>query len=367
MSAIKVFLIDSSAAYRTYLKELFDSDPELELIGTALDPIFAQRKLQKQWPDVILLEVDLPQMDGITFLREIMSKRPTPVLILTRETELSISRSMEALRAGAVQIFTKPKSGLKKFLQEEDLLISSVKSAARANLRMLSTPHMQARRFNATPRVVSEKHTADVILPPMSTKAVTMATQRIIAIGASMGGTTALETILSRLPMLTPGIVVVQHMPEGFTKAFADRLNEVCKIEVHEAQDGDWVVPGVALLSPGNRHMLLKRIRGDYFIELNDGPPVCRHKPSVDVLYRSVAQSAGFNAVGVILTGMGDDGAQGMLELHNSGASTIAQNEDSCAVFGMPKEAIKRGAIDRIVHLNQVAAEIMAFAEEQKT
>ena len=274
---------------------------------------------------------------------------------------------MEALKAGAVQIFTKPKSDLRKFLQEDaDLLISSVKSAARANRRMLSIPQEQASRSSVQPRTVSAKLTADAILPPMSPQAVTLSTQRIIAIGASMGGTRALEVILSKLPLLTPGIVIVQHMPEGFTKAFAARLNEICKIEVHEAQDGDGVIPGVALLSPGNRHMLLKRIQGEYFIELNDGPLVSRHKPSVDVLFRSVAQSAGFNAVGIILTGMGDDGAQGMLELHNTGATTIAQDEESCVVFGMPKEAIMRGAVDRIVALNRVASEIMTFVEKQE-
>lgn len=363
---IKVFLIDGSAVFRTYLKAMFQTDPQIELIGSAFEPEFAKRSLQKQWPDVIVLDVNLPKMDGSIFVKAIMATRPTPVLILTNETDTSISRSMEALMAGAVQIFAKPKNGLKRYSKdEEDLLINSIKSLAGVKRRKLSVSQMQARVENTKITVANEKLNADVILPALSVQAIKKVTQRIIAIGTSMGGTKALEVMLSKLPMLTPGIVIVQHMPEMFTKAFADRLNAICKIEVHEARDGDALIPGVALLSPGNKHMLVNRINRDYYIELKEGPHVCRHKPSVDVLFRSVANAAGFNAIGVIMTGMGDDGAQGMLELHNAGATTIAQDEESCVVFSMPREAIERGAVDKIVPLQKIASEIMELAEKK--
>jgi len=363
---IRVFLIDSSAVFRTYLKGLFDNDPQIELLGFAFDPKLAERLLQKKSPDVILLDVDLPKMDCSAFVRTIMETRPTPVFILTSDSDASISRSMEALNAGALQIVPKPRTGLKRYSkEEEELLINSIKSVGGTARRKLSEVNKQARGTDTRRRAVKEKLTADVILPAMSIQALNRVTQRIIAIGTSMGGTKALELVLSKLPMLTPGILVVQHMPEKFTAAYAERLNRLCKIEVHEARDGDEVMPGVALLAPGNKHMLLKRVNRDYYIELKDGPPVCRHKPSVDVLFRSVANSAGFNATGVIMTGMGDDGAQGMLELHNSGATTIAQDEESCVVFGMPGEAIKRGAADKIVPLDKIAATIMESAEKE--
>jgi two-component system chemotaxis response regulator CheB len=301
----------------------------------------------------------MPRMDGITFLRKIMTERPTPVVICSTLTDKGAKTTMEALAAGAVAIVTKPKVGLKQFLTESgDELVATVRAAARANVRRLA-PGAAAARANAAPPAPVVKNTADVILAPASARAMTQTTERVVALGTSTGGTQALEEVLTALPRVCPGIVIVQHMPEKFTAAFAARLDGLCQIAVREAQHGDRVVPGRALIAPGGRHMLLKRSGAQYFVDVVDGPLVNRHRPSVDVMFRSVAKCAGVNALGVILTGMGDDGAAGLLEMRHAGARTVAQDEESCVVFGMPKEAIKRGGVERTLPLGAMAQEIL--------
>lgn len=352
MSKIKVQLVDDSAVVRQVLQAVLQSDPSITITGAASDPIFAMAHMQKQWPDVIVLDVEMPRMDGITFLKKIMAEHPTPVVICSTLTEKGTATSMQALEAGAVQIVTKPKIGLKAFLQDSSNdLIHAVKAASRANLRNLGA------RAPIAP-VVAAKLTADAILAPAG-QAMAETTDRIVAIGTSTGGTQALEAVLTALPRVCPGIVVVQHMPEKFTASFAERLNGICQIEVREGVNGDRVIPGRALIAPGGKHMLLKRSGAQYHVEVIDGPVVNRHRPSVDVLFRSVAKFAGKNALGIIMTGMGDDGARGLMEMHTAGARTIAQDEHTCVVFGMPKEAIKLGAADRVLPLGAIPAAMM--------
>jgi two-component system chemotaxis response regulator CheB len=308
--------------------------------------------MQSSWPDVIVLDVEMPRMDGITFLKKIMAERPTPVVICSTLTEKGAQTTMAALAAGAVAIVTKPKLGLKQFLGDSATeMLATVKAAARANVKRLMV------RGESMP-VASVKHTADVILAPAANKAMIQTTERVVAIGTSTGGTQALEEVLTALPRVAPGIVVVQHMPEKFTAAFAARLDSLCEIAVKEAQNNDRVVPGRALIAPGGKHMLLKRSGAQYFVEVIDGPLVNRHRPSVDVLFRSVAKCAGANALGIIMTGMGDDGAAGLLEMRNAGAQTLGQDQETCVVYGMPKEAVKRGAVEKSVPLNAIAREI---------
>ncbi len=352
---IKVMVVDDSAVVRQVLGGLLDKAPGIELLHAVSDPLMAIERMKTQWPDVIVLDVEMPRMDGITFLRKLMAERPTPVIICSTLTEKGAQTSVEAMAAGAVAIVTKPKLDLKNFLNASaPELIAAVRSAAAANVSRL------AARAGAPPPQARTKNTADVILPPMAEgRAMTQTTEQVVAIGTSTGGTQALEEVLTALPRVCPGIVIVQHMPEKFTAAFAARLNQICDIDVKEAAHGDRVLPGRALIAPGGRHMLLKRNGAQYFVEVLDGPVVNRHKPSVDVLFRSVARCAGANALGVIMTGMGDDGAAGLLEMRETGAVTLAQDEHSCVVFGMPKEAIKRGAVDRIVPLASVAQEIL--------
>jgi two-component system chemotaxis response regulator CheB len=350
MSKIKVFVVDDSAVVRQVVTGLLADDPGIQVVGSAADPIFAMEKMQANWPDVIVLDVEMPRMDGITFLRKIMVERPTAVVICSTLTEKGAETTVQALAAGAVCIVTKPKIGLKQFLEESSAeLIGAIKAAASANLKRLVRQPVEA----AAPKL-----NADAILAPANAHALAQTTETVIAIGTSTGGTQALEAVLSALPRTAPGIVVVQHMPEKFTAAFAARLDSLCEIEVREAKHGDRVMPGRALIAPGGKHMLLRRSGAQYLVDVIDGPVVNRHRPSVDVLFRSVAKFAGRNALGIIMTGMGDDGAAGMVEMHNAGASTIAQDEASCVVFGMPKEAIKRGAVDRIMPLGHIAANI---------
>jgi len=353
MKKINVLVVDDSAVVRQVLTQLLENDPAIHVMGAASDPIFALEKMQKEWPDVIVLDVEMPRMDGVTFLRKIMSERPTPVVICSTLTEKGAETTMQAMSAGAVDIITKPKVGLKGFLQEAATEIArAVKAAAGANLRRVAPSPASAAQ-------VRPKLTADAILAPASGQAMAETTDRVVAIGTSTGGTQALEVVLTSLPRVCPGIVIVQHMPEKFTAAFAARLNGLCEIEVREAQNGDRVIPGRALIAPGGRHMLLRRSGAQYQVEVVDGPVVNRHRPSVDVLFRSVAKVAGRNALGIIMTGMGDDGAAGLLEMFNAGALTVAQDEASCVVYGMPKEAVKRGAARKIVPLESVAGEIL--------
>ncbi len=356
MHKIKVMIVDDSAVVRQVLSAALSEDPTFELIAAVADPIFAMERMRMRWPDVIVLDVEMPRMDGITFLKKIMAEHPTPVVICSTLTEKGAATTMQALEAGAFSIVSKPKMGLKRFFEESsDNLISVIKAAAKANVRKLvpSTAVLQAAL--ATPPKLS----ADAILSA-ATHAMAETTEHVVAIGTSTGGTQALESVLTALPQVCPGIVIVQHMPEKFTGAFAERLNSLCRIEVREAKTGDRVLPGRALIAPGGRHMLLKRNGAQYHVDVVDGPPVSRHRPSVDVLFRSVAKCAGKNALGIIMTGMGDDGAKGMKEMHDAGAPTVAQDEESCVVFGMPKEAIKLGGVDRIISLRDIPHAILS-------
>ena len=353
MSKIKVQIIDDSAVVRQVLHAILEQDREIEVIGAAADPLFALPRMAKNWPDVIVLDVEMPRMDGITFLKKIMAEHPTPVVICSTLTEKGAEMTMQALAAGAVGIVAKPKGAVKQSLNESaQELMHAVKTAARANMRNLRP---------AMPIQPASKLTADAILPAPQ-GALCATTDSVIAIGTSTGGTQALEVVLRALPRTAPGIVIVQHMPEKFTASFAQRLDSVCDMEVREAKTNDRVLPGRALIAPGGRHMLLKRNGAQYHVEVVDGPPVNRHRPSVDVLFRSVAKFAGKNALGVIMTGMGDDGARGLKEMRDAGASTLGQDEATCVVYGMPKEAGKLGAVGRFLALDSVAGAIMQYA-----
>jgi two-component system, chemotaxis family, protein-glutamate methylesterase/glutaminase len=338
---IKVLVVDDSAVVRQVAREMLAADPAIGAVTVAPHPLLAMDRMRGDWPDVILLDIEMPRMDGLTFLRKIMAERPTPVVICSTLTERGARTTMDALAAGAVATIAKPRLGLKQFLADEALdLVAQVKAAARANVR-----HLAARA--PLPHV------------PKAAPATMQTTDRLVALGTSTGGTQALELVLSALPPGAPGIVIVQHMPEKFTAAFAARLDSICQIRVAEAADGMRVLPGHALIAPGGRHMLVRRSGAQHVVEVVDGPLVNRHRPSVDVLFRSVAHSAGANALGVIMTGMGGDGAAGLLEMKKAGAATLAQDEASCVVYGMPKEAVKRGAVDRIVPLAAIPAEIL--------
>ena len=360
MTAIKVMIVDDSAVVRQVLVGLIEETPGMAVQCAVSDPLLAIDRMKSAWPDVIVLDVEMPRMDGITFLKKIMSERPTPVVICSTLTEKGAKTTIEALAAGAVAVVTKPKLGLKQFLTESGAeLIATVRTAARANVRRLALR-------TANPADAAAKNTADVILAPGAGRAMAQTTERVVAIGTSTGGTQALEEVLTALPLVTAGIVIVQHMPEKFTAAFAARLDSLSRIAVKEAENNDRVLPGRALIAPGGRHMVLKRSGAQYFVEVLDGPLVNRHRPSVDVLFRSVAKYAGPNATGILMTGMGDDGAAGMMEMRTAGARTLAQDEASCVVFGMPKEAIKRGAVERTVPLSAIAREIQSYGADQR-
>jgi len=331
---------------------LLSSDPEIEVIATASDPFVAAEKIRQQVPDVITLDIEMPRMDGLTFLQKLMAQHPLPVIICSSLAEYGSSSALKALEQGAVDIICKPKVGTKQFLEESRVSIcDAVKAAAGARLKRHSA--------TASAPLVQAKLTADAMLAPPSSRAMLQTTERVIAVGASTGGTEALRLFLQALPADAPGMVIVQHMPEKFTAAFARRLDSLCAVSIKEAEDDDSVVRGRVLIAPGNRHTLLKRSGARYYVEVRDGPLVSRHRPSVDVLFRSVARYAGKNAVGVIMTGMGDDGARGMAEMKQAGASTIAQNEETCVVFGMPQEAIKHGGVDQVLALERIAGEVL--------
>ncbi len=354
MSITRVLVVDDSAVVRKVLSDELARDPQLAVMAAVADPLLAIARMKQEWPDVIVLDVEMPRMDGITFLRKIMAERPTPVVICSTLTEKGAETTLQALASGAVSFVTKPKVGLKDFLQDSGHeLISAVKAAAASNPRLLK-PRPTAERVQVEPAAQGEANFAGAPL-----RAMAQTTERVVAIGTSTGGTQALETVLTALPRVCPGMVIVQHMPEKFTASFAARLDSVSAIEVREAVDGDRVVPGRALIAPGGKHMMLLRSGALYVVRVLDGPLVNRHRPSVDVLFRSVAQHAGRNATGIIMTGMGDDGARGLKEMHDAGAWTVAQDEQSCVVFGMPKEAIKLGAADSILPLSDIARAIV--------
>lgn len=346
---IRVLVVDDSALVRQTLTEVLSSDPGIEVMATASDPYAAAEKIRIEVPDVITLDIEMPKMDGITFLHKIMSQHPIPVVICSSLAETGSETTLKALEYGAVDIIQKPRLGTRQFLEESKVLIcDAVKAASLAGVKRLSKVQR-----------VEPKLTADAVLEKPRSNAMIQTTEKVVVVGASTGGTEALRVLLEMLPQDCPGIVIVQHMPEHFTAAFARRLDGICRISVKEAEDNDTVIRGRALIAPGNRHMLLKRSGARYYVEIRDGPLVCRHRPSVDVLFRSAARYAGRNAVGVIMTGMGDDGAKGMLEMKEAGAFTIAQDEQSCVVFGMPHEAIKRGAVDRVLPLEALAGEVL--------
>ena len=356
---IKVMIVDDSAVVRQTVRQALERDAGIEVIAAASDPLFAISHMQRQWPDVIVLDIEMPRMDGLTFLKKIMTERPTPVVICSSLAESGAAATMQALSAGAVAIITKPKMGVKQFLEDSaNDVVQAVKAAARANASRL-VPRA------ATPLNPAPKLSADAILGAGLGSGANMVrtTERIVAIGTSTGGTQALEAVLTRLPAVCPGIVIVQHMPERFTAMFAERLNSLCALEVREARHGDRVMPGRALLAPGGKHMMLARSGAQYTVEVVDGPLINRHRPSVDVLFRSCAKFAGKNAVGVIMTGMGDDGARGLKEMRDAGASTLAEDESTCVVFGMPKEAIRLGGVDRVVPLTQIPEVILGLVK----
>jgi two-component system chemotaxis response regulator CheB len=352
---VRVLIVDDSASVRQTMSAILSADPEIEVIGTASDPFVAARRIQDEVPDVIVLDVEMPRMDGITFLRKLMAQHPLPVVMCSSLTEDGSATLMSALEAGAVDVILKPRMDVPQFLQEASIRIcDSVKAAARARLNRPSAHRPVG------PLAPQPKLTADVIMPaPIAGHAMVRTTETIVCIGASTGGTESLRVVLEALPADCPGITIVQHMPEKFTEAFARRLDSLCAVEVKEAADGDTVLRGRVLIAPGNRHMLLQRSGARYYVTVKDGQLVSRHRPSVDVLFRSAARFAGANALGIIMTGMGDDGARGLGEMKDAGAATIAQDEASSVVFGMPKEAIARGAAGKIAPLDSLAAEIM--------
>jgi len=357
MNRIKVLIVDDSATVRQTLQDILSSDPEIEVIGAAQDPYAAVRRIEKQVPDVIILDVEMPRMDGLTFLDRIMRQHPIPVVMCSTLTSAGSETALEALERGAVDILEKPRVGTKRFFLDSRIMICDVvKSAARSKLKPRPTLPI--------PETPPPKLSPDVILPKPALGGVSMMTEKIVVVGASTGGTEALRVFLEAMPADCPGILIVQHMPEHFTATFAERLNRTCRIRVKEAEDREPVLRGQALIAPGGRHMLLKREGANYHVQLLDGPMVSRHRPSVNVLFRSAARYGGQNVVGVIMTGMGDDGATGMLELHQAGACNLAQDEASSVVFGMPSEAIKAGAVDRILPLDQLASNVITLCKQ---
>lgn len=361
---IKVIVVDDSAVVRQVNRETLARESDIDVIAVCPDPVVALEKMRVQWPDVIVTDIEMPRMDGIAFIKRVMAERPTPVVVCSSLTEEGAATTIEALAAGALTIITKPKLGVKQFLQDAgDDLVSAVRAAARANMARVRTGVVRpavlrpaspgGRSVPATLRTVS--------LPGSSAGALHDTTDKVVAIGTSTGGTQALEAVLTQLPRTSTGIVVVQHMPEKFTAMFSERLNALCAMEVREARDGDRVLPGLVLIAPGGRHMLLQRSGAQYRVQVRDGPVVNRHKPSVDVLFRSVAQVAGSNALGIIMTGMGDDGARGLKEMREAKAQTIAEDESTCVVFGMPKAAIEMGAVAKVMPLDRIAQEIISY------
>ncbi len=354
MSDIRVFIVDDSAVVRQVLGAVIDSIAGIKVIGSAPDPIFAIDKLQKDWPDVIVLDIEMPRMDGVTFLKKLMNEHPTPVVICSTLTTKGADVTMQAMSSGAVDIITKPTINLKTFLQESKALMAhTIQAAAMSKVGAIRT-------FDKKPSIIKPHKTGT----PLT--AMDKTTDRVIAIGTSTGGTQALEAVLTRLPKTAPGIVIVQHMPEAFTAAFAERLNNICQITVREAKKNDRVIPGMVFIAPGGLHLMLRRSGAQYRLDVRDGPLVTRHKPSVNVLFRSVSTAAGKNAIGIIMTGMGDDGAKGIKELHDAGALTIAQDEKTSVVYGMPKEAVKLGGIDAQLSLDEIPELIVASPNRAK-
>jgi len=346
---IKVLIVDDSAVARQTLTEILSRDDEIEVMGVAQDPIIAAQKIKRQIPDVITLDIEMPRMDGLTFLRKIMQQHPMPVVICSSLVCPGSDTLDKAIKYGAAEIIAKPQYGTQEFLMEESITICDAVKAA-----FLSKP---VKLRPSQPRI-AKKLTADAILAKPASKAMSETTERIVVVGASTGGTEALACFLQALPNDCPGIVIVQHMPEGFTRSFAQRLNDNCRVNVKEARDGDSILRGHVMIAPGNHHLLCRRSGARYYVEVKRGPLVSRHRPSVDVLFRSAARYAGKNAIGIIMTGMGDDGAKGMKEMSDVGAYTIAQDEATSVIFGMANEAIKVGGVSKVMPLDQISDEI---------
>ena len=347
---IQVLVVDDSAVVRQSLTAILESDPQIEVMGTAADPLIAVKKIMKQIPDVITLHIEMPRMNGLTFLRKIMSQHPIPVVVISSLTQEGTEVAMKALEYGASEIIGKPAMNAAQFFHDSKITIcDAVKAASQAKLSRL--------KISSPPQatVVKPKYSADIMLERGSLLSRIADTEKIIVLGASTGGTEAIRLLLKSLPPRMPGIAIVQHMPEGFTRSFANSLNNNSELEVKEAEDGDRLYQGRVLIAPGNYHMLLKRIGKEYSVEVKKGPLVNRHRPSVDVLFRSAARYAGQNATGILLTGMGADGAKGLLELKEAGALTVAQDQASSVVYGMPKEAAKLGAASEILGIDELA------------
>jgi two-component system, chemotaxis family, protein-glutamate methylesterase/glutaminase len=354
---LNVLVVDDSAIVRQVLTAVL-SEKRGFRVTVAADPLIAMDKMKRFRPDVILLDLEMPRMDGMTFLEKLMSQNPVPVVVCSGLTGPRTEAAIRALEIGAVDIITKPKVGIRGFLEESAVLLEdAVRAAATARVN----------KFCRLRHHSSNYHTADAVIPRAALAPSLQQQERIVAIGASTGGTEALLHVLEQMPETCPGIVVVQHMPEGFTAAFAKRLNSICAIDIKEAADGDKVLPGQAHIAPGNRHTLVRRLGSGYFLEVSDGSLVSRHRPSVNVLFRSVAQAAGANALGILMTGMGDDGADGLLEMKRASAFTIAQDEASCVVFGMPREAILRGAATEILSLSRIPSAILKYSGQSKS
>ncbi len=346
---IRVLVVDDSALIRSVMKELINREKDMECVGAAPDPLVAREMIKSLNPDVLTLDVEMPKMDGLDFLERLMRLRPMPVIMVSTLTERGSDITFRALALGAVDFVSKPKIDIMRGMEEYAAeIIEKIRTAAQAKVRKV-----------ASSAQVSERLSADAILPSVSGKF--SSTEKLIIIGASTGGTEAIKEVLTHFPADVPGILVTQHMPETFTKSFADRLNSLCRISVKEAEHNERILPGHAYIAPGHSHLLLKRSGANYVTELSQGPPVNRHRPSVDVLFRSAANVAGANALGIILTGMGNDGAQGMLEMRQAGSHTIAQDEASCVVFGMPREAIALGAAAEIVPLQGIARHALDY------
>ena len=343
----KVLVVDDSALIRSLLTEIINSQPDMEVIGTAPDPLIARDMIKARNPDVLTLDVEMPKMDGLEFLEKLMRLRPMPVVMVSTLTERGSEITMRALELGATDFVTKPKISITDgMLEYTDLITDKIRAASHAKVASLSRHVPQSNNGKGVPHSIRN---------PL------ISSEKLIIVGASTGGTEAIKAFLLEMPSDCPGILITQHMPAGFTKSFANRLNSLCQISVSEAEDGERILPGHAYIAPGDKHLMLARSGANYVTHLSDEPPVNRHKPSVDVLFNSAAVSAGKNAIGVILTGMGKDGAVGMLHMKNSGAYNFAQNESSCVVYGMPKEAVAHGGVDEVAHLNDLPGLVLNY------
>ena len=356
MPKIRVLIVDDSALVRQLLTEILNQDDAIEVVGVAADPYIAREKIKQLEPDVLTLDVEMPKMDGITFLANLMRLHPMPVVMVSTLTDKGADVTLQALELGAIDYVSKPKSDLASSLESyAEEITSKIKIAAKANVRAINR---EARSLNA-----SEKYDADVILEKVKRNHF-KTTEKIIAVGASTGGTEAIKEFLIRLPADTPGIVITQHIPSAFSGPFAKRMDSLSKMKVFEARDGQQIIPGHVYIAPGDQHLIVERNGARYICRLNSGPPVNRHRPSVDVLFRSVAQTVGPNSIGIILTGMGDDGAAGLKELHDSGAKTIAQDEKTSVVWGMPGESVKRGGVDYILPLEEIPGKALKLVTD---